>query len=246
MRQQVEGTWADATSVFAEIDLTAEDGHTYTLIVYDAHYKPYDGPGISSPARSERRVVLENEARRPMIDYSVHEPSSPHRLPSTYRLVKEVGAEVDDLTYSLAVWTDSSDYDDPSESIYRRLAVVVRKDDKEHWLHECSVGYVREVEYVPPPRPPAPPIVWPEEVEWEPALYCPDCDTYVDLDSGIPLYECSRCGQASPDRRCEQCNIFTAKLTDAGCPECEQAELEEAEAARDMDGNLHSTEEIPK
>lgn len=239
MREKVTGTWWDDTTVLAEVELAAGDGHTYTMVVYDAHRNAYE----DIPARTERRVVLENESHR-MFDYSVHQPSGARRMPSTYRFVQEVATEIDGLTYALAVWTDSYGYDDPTESITRRIAAVVRKGDKDHWLHEFSAGYVREVEYVPPPRPPKPPVVWPEEVEPEEALYCPDCDAYFDSDSAIALYECSRCGQTMAERRCDQCNIFAAKLSDAGCPECESAELEQAQAVRDVSGNLHSTEEI--
>lgn len=237
MREKVEGTWADDTTVLAEIELAA-DGDTYTLVVFDAHHEEYAG----MPSRTERRVILE-KGTHVMCDYSVQEPIHTRRMPNTYRFVEEVTTEVDDLTYALAIWTDSFGYDDPTESITRRLGLIVRKGEHDHWMHEFSVGYVREVEYVPPPRPPKPPIVWPEQAEAEEALYCPDCDRYFDLDSAIALYECSRCGQATAERRCEQCNIFTAKLSDEGCPECESAELEQAQAVRDVSGNLHSTEE---
>lgn len=238
MREKVVGTWDDDTTVHAEIGLVA-DGHTYTLVVYDAYREAFAG----MPARTERRVIIEKDSHS-ICDYSVHEPETAHRVSTRYRFVEEVVAEVGDLTYALAIWTESFDYDDPSENIWRRLVLIFRKGEREHWMHDFSVGYVREVEYVPPPRPPKAAIVWPEQAEPEEALHCPDCDAYVELDSAIALYECSRCGVATAERRCEACNIFTAKLSDDGCPECESAELEQTQAVRDVDGDLHSTEEF--
>lgn len=64
---------------------------------------------------------------------------------------------------------------------------------------------------------------------------CPECDeTFVkDECDTIVLYECNDCGTIfsrdnsadGASHRCPDCNKFSSKLTDEGCPECEEGEL---------------------
>lgn len=74
------------------------------------------------------------------------------------------------------------------------------------------------------------------------AYQCPGCVTiYADEADLVPLYECSRCGQNSPERRCDECNIFMARAG-IGCEDC-AAECEEVEAVEDHDGQLIPADE---
>lgn len=61
----------------------------------------------------------------------------------------------------------------------------------------------------------------------EDATQCPECSHVGDAqDFEERVYECSRCGQTlvgEDGRRCDQCNIFTAKVGDAACPNCGEA-----------------------
>lgn len=51
-------------------------------------------------------------------------------------------------------------------------------------------------------------------------IKCSACDEIVEPEG--PVYECSRCGGFQVDeRRCDQCNIFMAKLAEERCPDCE-------------------------
>jgi len=50
---------------------------------------------------------------------------------------------------------------------------------------------------------------------------CDNCQEWVlPGDEGGPVYECSRCGQFTEERRCTECNIFAAKAGDASCENC--------------------------
>lgn len=62
---------------------------------------------------------------------------------------------------------------------------------------------------------------------------CSECDEAFEDDADfVRLYECGECGnifsyEDNYSHRCEQCNKFAAKLTDNGCPECNQAAIVE-------------------
>jgi len=73
----------------------------------------------------------------------------------------------------------------------------------------------------PEPAPPAPERdVWGvEEVEaWE----CQDCE-HIDVEtSGLPLWECRNCGQfAAGTNRCPECGLFSSKVADDSCVQCD-------------------------
>lgn len=65
---------------------------------------------------------------------------------------------------------------------------------------------------------------------------CPSCDTIYREGDLSRLYECSRCGSTSVERRCDACNIFMARAGE-GCEDC-ATECEEVEAVVDHDGEL--------
>jgi DNA-directed RNA polymerase subunit RPC12/RpoP len=74
----------------------------------------------------------------------------------------------------------------------------------------------------------------PPKPETAPKYVCQECQAEHDKDELIRLYECGECGTVFPydeitGNRCEDCNKFAAKLTDCGCPECEQGECEKDE-----------------
>jgi rubredoxin len=65
---------------------------------------------------------------------------------------------------------------------------------------------------------------------------CDSCDTvFSTIDDMVVLYECGNCGTVftrddSSDgcsNRCPDCNKFSSKKTDLGCPDCGQGECEE-------------------
>lgn len=68
------------------------------------------------------------------------------------------------------------------------------------------------------------------------AYQCPECTTIYDQSDLVPIYECSRCSQASIERRCEDDNIFMA-CAGEGCESC-AVEAEQVEAVEDHDGQL--------
>lgn len=76
-----------------------------------------------------------------------------------------------------------------------------------------------------------------EEARREAAPFqCQECDeVFEDESDFVRLYECNECGsifsyENSGSNRCEQCGKFASKLTDDGCPECEQGEVAPKEA----------------
>jgi hypothetical protein len=80
------------------------------------------------------------------------------------------------------------------------------------------------------------------------AAKCGECEELYEAgaDEGEAVYECSRCGQTQvEERRCEQCNIFMAKVADESCPHCESPIEEKVEtvlAVRSPDGQLHEVD----
>lgn len=77
------------------------------------------------------------------------------------------------------------------------------------------------------------------------AWRCNACGELFEEPDG-PLYECSRCGGRDVGegaRRCGECHIFAAKVADACCPECQEEDVEEAEAWEGADGKLYASEE---
>lgn len=78
------------------------------------------------------------------------------------------------------------------------------------------------------------------------ALKCPECsELFREGEEGEAVYECSRCGGRSLERRCADCNIFAAKVADESCPHCEAA-LEETPVhvqAADLDGHLYEKDD---
>lgn len=66
-------------------------------------------------------------------------------------------------------------------------------------------------------------------------LQCNCCDQdFEDDEDAVALYECADCGStftketsASENHQCPDCNKFGRKLSDRGCPECNEGELEE-------------------
>lgn len=66
---------------------------------------------------------------------------------------------------------------------------------------------------------------------------CDDCEHLFNVAEAQdnPGYECSRCGEqftyhdADYSRRCPNCKIFAAKVTNVTCPECGSFELSEGE-----------------
>lgn len=72
---------------------------------------------------------------------------------------------------------------------------------------------------------------------------CGSCGEHFD-EPGEAVYNCSRCGQDQvEDRRCQQCNIFMAKVADQSCPDCEDGEdIAEVEAWQSEDGQFFESE----
>lgn len=71
---------------------------------------------------------------------------------------------------------------------------------------------------------------------------CRNCDeiTLVDEADTITLYECGECGTVFSqensytgyNHQCPDCHKFSSKLTDEGCPECQEGELEETDGSQ--------------
>jgi DNA-directed RNA polymerase subunit RPC12/RpoP len=63
---------------------------------------------------------------------------------------------------------------------------------------------------------------------------CGNCgEEFEDDEDAVPLYECGACGtqfttntSANGRHQCPDCNKFGSKVTDCGCPECNEGELE--------------------
>ena len=64
---------------------------------------------------------------------------------------------------------------------------------------------------------------------------CDSCDaTFADDCEGVSLYECNDCGSrftretsANDNHQCPDCSKFGSKVSDCGCPECNEGELQE-------------------
>lgn len=68
-----------------------------------------------------------------------------------------------------------------------------------------------------------------------PGLWCESCSAETEPGTGVRLYECTSCGETSPERRCESCNKFKSRADDEACAECEQP-LVETSLTTDHDG----------
>jgi len=87
-----------------------------------------------------------------------------------------------------------------------------------------------------PKTPANDPKVESEEDEQD-ALECTECGaTFSDEEEAVTIYECGECGtrftrdeSAAGNHQCPDCNRFGHKVTDLGCPECHDAELQETE-----------------
>jgi uncharacterized C2H2 Zn-finger protein len=64
---------------------------------------------------------------------------------------------------------------------------------------------------------------------------CTNCDTlWADEPEYVVLYECGDCGEifsrensyTGDGHQCPSCHKFSAKLTDRGCPDCQEGEVE--------------------
>lgn len=82
-------------------------------------------------------------------------------------------------------------------------------------------------------------------------LVCLECEALIPPDevSDERVYECNTCGTTGTGedgRRCEQCNKFTAKMSDTSCPECGAAmdDAEAAEAQQATNGELIKVEPV--
>ncbi|MFD6092806.1 hypothetical protein ACFWGN_11850 [Oerskovia sp. NPDC060338] len=71
------------------------------------------------------------------------------------------------------------------------------------------------------------------------AHWCPQDEKIVEP---VVVYECSRCGERSDERRCPTDNIFAARVESPGCPECFD-DVEEIEAVTDHDGETVRVED---
>lgn len=80
-----------------------------------------------------------------------------------------------------------------------------------------------------------------QPVEENPARFkCDSCEAEFDDDGeAVTLYECNDCGtrftretSANYNHSCPDCNKFGSKVTDCGCPECNEGELVNQEDQR--------------
>jgi hypothetical protein len=70
---------------------------------------------------------------------------------------------------------------------------------------------------------------------------CDGCgETFQDDFEALSLYECAECGtrftrdtSANNNHQCPDCNKFAGKVSDCGCPECNEGELFELEAEKE-------------
>lgn len=71
--------------------------------------------------------------------------------------------------------------------------------------------------------------------ESETGFECNSCgETFADDSEAVSLYECAECGNtftretsANDNHQCPDCNKFGSKISDMGCPSCNDGELEE-------------------
>jgi hypothetical protein len=79
-----------------------------------------------------------------------------------------------------------------------------------------------------------------QPAEENPARFkCDSCEEeFEDDGEAVTLYECNDCGtrftrdtSANDNHSCPDCNKFGRKVTDCGCPECNEGELEAMEGS---------------
>lgn len=85
-------------------------------------------------------------------------------------------------------------------------------------------------------RPKPKPLKIPKNAPKIDVLECPECNDLIPPDevSDERVYECNECGTSGAGddaRRCDQCNKFTAKVSDTSCPECSAA-MDDAETVQ--------------
>lgn len=83
------------------------------------------------------------------------------------------------------------------------------------------------------------PVADADQEEDEVQFKCNSCEaTFADDSEGVSLYECNDCGtrftkdtSANDNHQCPDCSKFGSKVSDCGCPECGDGEMEEIAAA---------------
>lgn len=69
--------------------------------------------------------------------------------------------------------------------------------------------------------------------------WCAACERAVMDEEQIAVYECTRCSTTTDERRCPDCNIFTARADySVGCPDCFGELDHDIEIVTDHDGSL--------
>lgn len=107
-----------------------------------------------------------------------------------------------------------------AEYLYENLLPEYEAQELRHkeWMKKFDEEQAKK----PKPKPPH----IPKNAPKIDVLICPQCDALIPPDevSDERVYECSTCsttGTGEDGRRCEQCNKFTAKISDTSCPECD-------------------------
>lgn len=145
----------------------------------------------------------------------------------------------DDHLYGITIWpsnhgvglTPSIRSFDVAVELAKHLYSVLLPEHvaSQERYREMSRRLTKELEARPKPKP----VRVPKNAPKIDVLICPECSELIPLEeiSDERVYECGECGTSGAGedaRRCEQCNKFTAKVSETSCPECGAA-MDEAE-----------------
>lgn len=101
------------------------------------------------------------------------------------------------------------------------------------------IKWVEELKNRPEPARKELPVSKPAPAEYsdnpDERFHCESCgDTFSDDSEAVALYECGECGSVFTretsnhgNHQCPDCNKFGSKLSDCGCPHCNEGELVE-------------------
>lgn len=162
--------------------------------------------------------------------------------PNGFHLTVGHASFSDDKCWDITIWPGNHGTSVPPEIRDRDKAIAIAQYlydallpeyiAKQERLAKLHDALAKEMATRPKPKP----VRVPKNAPKIDVLECSECNALILPEdvSDERVYECGECGTkgiGEDGRRCDQCNKFTAKVSDTSCPECE-AMMDDAETVQ--------------